>query len=100
VKVIGITEEGWNKKYICTVEHTELEKFLGLYYDKLKKLKPGDEVDLGKGYDHADEIKDAMTKTRDFVQANQKVITAILNGLSIESLLRQAEGSPPSESDG
>lgn len=97
MKIIGITSENYSKQYICTVDHSELEKFLGLYYDKLKKLSPGDEVDLGKGYNYASEIKDAMKKTREFVESNQKVVTAILNGLSIEALLRQAEQSPVSE---
>lgn len=99
MKVIGMGGDQWSSTYIVTLGHAELEMFLNLYYDKLPKLKVGDEVDLGRGYKFASEIKDAMTKTRDFVQANQKVVTAIMQGLSIEALVRQAEpvATPPSE---
>lgn len=53
MKVIGKTRTGWDAEYICTVKHCELEKFLGLYYNKLKEIEVGEVVDLGKGYDHA-----------------------------------------------
>src|SRR5688572_26645492 len=89
MKVIGRTSEHGGD-YICTVSHTELEKFFGLYYDKLKRLNIGETVDLGKGYDHAGEIRDALRKTQEFVQGNQKVVTAILNGLRIEAIMRES----------
>lgn len=73
--------------YLCEIQHTEIEKFLGLYYGKLRELQVQQVVDLGKGYDHAAEIASAMRKTQEFVQANQTVVTAILNGLRIESIV-------------
>lgn len=88
MKIIGITSNHCGE-YICTVGHTELEKFLGLYYNKLKPLQVGESIDLGKGYDHAAEIAAAMRKTQDFVQANQVVVTAILNGLRIDTIMRE-----------
>lgn len=65
--------------------HTELEKFLALYYNKMPPLKIGNEVDLGKGYDYAGDIEKAMESTRKFIADNGKIVEAILNGLSIES---------------
>jgi hypothetical protein len=79
MKVIGTM--GRRSDYIVSVSHTELEKFLGLYYGKLNELHVGQEIDLGKGYDHASEIAHAMRTTQEFVKANQQVVTAILNGL-------------------
>lgn len=86
MKVIGIAGDSWNPQYICTIEHNEIAKFLGLYYDKLAKLKVGDEVDLGKGHNHAADISKAMQATQDLIKAHQPVVTAILNGLRIQAV--------------
>lgn len=90
MKVIGTGSEGYSKEYICTITHTELEKYLGLYYSqddkKLKSLKVGDEVDLTKGFEYAGQISDALRQTREFVESHRKVVSAILNGLRIERL--------------
>lgn len=86
MKVIGIAGDSWNPQYICTIDHRELSKFLGLYYDKLKTLKVGEEVDLGKGHDHASDIASAMKATQDLIKAHQPVVTAILNGLRIQAI--------------
>ncbi len=91
MKVIGMTNGTYSGDYICTVTHTELEKFMGLYYDKMKRLEVGATLDLGKGYDHALEIKSALDATRRFVRDNQAVIRAICSGLSIEALARAAQ---------
>lgn len=96
MKVIGIANDTYQAEYICTVTHNELEKFLALYYGKMQKLKIGEAVDLGKGYDYAGQIADAMKKTQDFVQANQTVVTAILNGLNYASI----SALKPPQSDG
>lgn len=82
MKVIG---SGGNGKYICEVSHLELEKFLDLYYGKQKRLEVGDEVDLSKGYNHAADVEKALQSTRSFIQDNQATVTAIINGLRIES---------------
>ncbi len=59
MKIIG---ESGNNKYICIVDHYEIEKFLNLYYDKLKKPKIGDEIDLSRGYDWAHDIEFFLSK--------------------------------------
>jgi hypothetical protein len=80
MKVIGIVDHG---HYLMQVSHSEIEKHLNLYYDKLKKLKVGDEVDLGKGYDFASDIKESMMTTRGFIEANKEIIEAIMNGMQV-----------------
>lgn len=95
MKVIGISNDTYQKEYICVVGHNELEKYLALYYGKMKALNVGESVDLGKGYDYASEIATAMRKTQEFVQANQTVVTAILNGLNYASI--SASAAPDAE---
>lgn len=90
MKIIGTGAEG----YICTLHHTELEKFLNLYYGNLKRLEVGATVDLGKGYDFAREAAEAMRKTKEFIQSNQQVVTAILNGLQYANLPQSPETQP------
>lgn len=82
MKILGISDSG-GRQYICEVSHSEIEKFLNLYYGKLKALNVGQEVDLGKGYDYSTDIAAALQKTQEFIRSNQAVVTAILNGLSI-----------------
>lgn len=96
MKILGLVSEGYSQRaYICEVSHAEIEKFLGLYYDKMKELKAGDVIDLGKGYDHAREIKDATKKTEEFITANKKIIEAILNGMTVLSEHVNAHGEAP-----
>lgn len=94
MKIIGLTGDDWDSQYIATVSHSELERYLGLYYvsdkDKLKHLKVGDAVDLGKAHDYTVKIADAMRKTQEFVKANQEVVTAILNGLNYQRIAEDA----------
>lgn len=58
MKVIGTGPDG---NYICEVTHTELEKLTDKYYGKLDKLKIGDAMDLGAGYNFRDDIKRACS---------------------------------------
>lgn len=80
MKVIGTCGD---KKYICEVRHDEVEMFLNTYYGGTNRLSVGQEIDLGKGYNHARDIKDALDKTREFIKSNQKVVNAIINGLAV-----------------
>ena len=73
MKVLGHTE----KHYLCEVSHSELEQFLDLYYDKLKKLKVGDEIDLGTGYKWHLKTATALKQTEDFFKAHRENIQAI-----------------------
>lgn len=83
MRILGLSGDGVTKKYICEINHTEIEKFLGLYYDNMKKLNIGDEVNLGKGYDYHRETKAALEKTQEFFKSHTDVIRAITNGLLI-----------------
>lgn len=80
-KVIGTA--GDSEIYIMEVEHRELEKFMGLYYGKMDRIKVGDVVDLASGHDHAGDIREAFAKTQAFIEANAKTINAINNGLTV-----------------
>lgn len=88
MKIIG---KGSDDKYIAEVGHHELEKFLGLYYGKLKRLEIGSEIDLGKGYQYEYDISRAMKTTQEFIEANAKVVEAILNGMKIVSITSREE---------
>jgi len=84
MKVIGIGQDG---KLICEVDKTELKKYFECYYSnpaetkKIDDLKVGQSIDLGKGFDHLREIRDAFSETQKFVKSNEKVINAITSGL-------------------
>jgi len=80
MKILG---EAKNRKYICEVSHQELEKFLNQYYGNLKSLSPGDEIDLGKGYNFLSETKSAVGKVQDFIESNKLIIEAIINGVNL-----------------
>jgi hypothetical protein len=71
-----------SKRYICEVSHTELEKFMNLYYNDMQTLSIGEEIDLSKGYDFARDTRDAMKATQELIKNNKKVVEAILNGIS------------------
>jgi hypothetical protein len=103
VKVIGLTNPSeWDqdREYVCTVRHRELQQFLNLYYsrdEKMAILKVGETLDLGRGFDFAQQIARAMEQTQKFVEAHQTIVTAILNGLNIQQLVKAAEASKPAE---
>lgn len=82
MKVIG---EGLGGKYLCEIDHTELEKYLGTYYGKTQRLKVGAEVDLGRGYDYTTKIERAFEDTQKFVKSHKSTIDAIMSGLTVLS---------------
>ena len=69
--------------YLCQIGHTEIEKFMNLYYTKLSRLSVGDEVDLGKGYNFYQKTRDALGKTEAFIESNKDVIEMIVTGISL-----------------
>lgn len=81
MKVLGKTGSG----YIAQIEHSELERFLNLYYGKLNPLKVGDEMDLGRGYEFDADVRCALRKTQEFIEAHQPVINALMDGLKVLS---------------
>ena len=89
MKVIGIADRD---TYLCEVDHKELEKFMGLYYGKLDRLKVGEEVDLGKGHDFHQDTKIALEQTTAFIESNKKVIDTIMTGIKV-----MGREAPPEE---
>jgi len=71
------------RNYICEVNHEELEKFLNLYYNKLKEPMIGDVIDLSKGYNFYRDTKEALQETSIFIKANKKVIDTITDAFII-----------------
>lgn len=80
MKVIAVKN---NNKYLCEINHTEIEKHQNLYYGKLEKLKEGDEIDLGAGHDFASDARDTLNKTAGFFSANKKMIETITAGINV-----------------
>ena len=79
MRVIGTAGSG---KYLCEVGHTEIEKFMGLYYGNMKSLTVGSEVDLGKGYDFAAEVTSACSSMKKVVNDNARVVKALASGIT------------------
>ncbi|NCC60008.1 MAG: hypothetical protein EOM12_03525 [Verrucomicrobiae bacterium] len=86
MKVIATNEQAYrgNRKYICEISHTEIEKFLNLYYDSLEMLKVGDHVDMSKGFKLYEDTKAAMAQTKAFIESNAKVIQTIMRGICLD----------------
>ena len=69
-----------SKEYICKISHSEIEKFMGVYYKEiLKELKVNDIVDLGLGYTYFEDTKRALKDTQAFFKSNINTIKAITN---------------------
>lgn len=65
MKIIGIAGD----KYIAEVSHTEIEKVMDKYYGNLEKLKAGDDLDIGEGYNFRREIEAACRSMLDAMKA-------------------------------
>lgn len=70
-----------SKDYICKISHSEIEKFLGIYYyrESLKELKVNDTIDLGLGYTYFEDTKQALRDTQAFFKSNATIINAVTN---------------------
>lgn len=91
MKVLASRTGGYQSPvYICEVSHTELEKFLNLYYGNLKPLKDGEEIDLAKGYDFSQQTREALKVTESFIKANGDVVKAILSGVTLFSNIAES----------
>ncbi len=68
--------------YICEVKHSEIEKYLNLYYAKenFRKLSVNQVVDLAKGYDFFRKTKAALEETRSFFKSHESTVMAIADG--------------------
>jgi len=87
MKVIGVVQD---EVYICQLTHKEIEKFLNLYYNKMGKIKVGDDIDLGKGYDFHNDAINALKKTEEFIRGNKHIIEAITNGITVAANMESA----------
>ncbi len=90
MKIIGISEGG---NYIAEVSHSEIEKVFDKYYNKVDRLKPGKEIDLGAGYDFRQQITAtcvAMVNASETFDLKQK---ALLNFATMVAKLLPASGS-------
>jgi len=81
MKILGKSGDEYDKKYICEISHSEIEKFLHLYYNKMDEPKTGDKIDLGDGYDYYSKTKSALEETQKFFKSHADVIRAITDGL-------------------
>lgn len=90
MKVLASRQENYKTVYICEIRHDELEKFLNLYYDKLKQLKDGEEFDLGKGYNFMQDTVAALKKTEDFIKSNANIINTITTGICVMANLAES----------
>ena len=68
MKVIGKTQED-SGDYIAIVSHIELEKLFDKYYGNLPRMKVGDAVDLGAGYNFRRDIKSVCEKMESATKA-------------------------------
>ncbi len=66
MKVIALVD---GSTYLVQVGHSELEKVFDKYYNKLEKLKVGDQIDLGEGYNFRSDIKKACDDMRDAMKS-------------------------------
>lgn len=89
MKVIGMTGE--RDEYLAIVTHTELEKVADKYYGKMNKLRVGDEIDLGAGYNFADRIHAAATGMSDSIKAFRRAQDTLM-----EFSIMVARNLPPS----
>ena len=77
MKVIGTANDN---NYIVSVSHSELEKCFAKYYNKLERLKIGEEIDLGMGYDYHSKIVEVcsgMVEATKRFEASQKATLAM-----------------------
>lgn len=65
MKIIGISESGYDVEYVCTVRHSEIAAVFDKYRGDFNAPKVGDVVNLAAGYVFRDDIKrscEAMTE--------------------------------------
>ena len=71
MKILAMVGNG----YIAEVSHVEIERVLDRYCGKIQRLEPGEEINLGQGYDYHTDIKRVCEKMieaeKSFEQARQ-----------------------------
>ena len=79
--------------YVCEVFHQEIEKYLNLYYGKMKQLDIGNIIDLSKGYDWESNISSAVNKMEELVNSAEKVTEALKLGKLLKSRIKKNKGT-------
>ena len=80
MKVIGKAKE---EMYLCEVSHSEIEKFMDLYYGNMKELEVGSEINLADGHDWYSKTKKALDDTKAFFNSNIRNIDAITKAFTM-----------------
>lgn len=90
MKVIAKSSRG----FICEVTDAEIQKYMNTYYRrniKETKIKEGEDIDLGLGYNHAEDIRRAVSTLKDHIKANNAVFDVIQKGLHLVADSEQPE---------
>lgn len=95
MKVLG---KGKNSTYICEVSHTELSKYFNDYTGASTSMNIGDEINLGLGHDFLREIRDAIRKHGDLIEANRTVMSAITRGFKLLAVKTKPDTEEDDES--
>jgi hypothetical protein len=61
MKIIGIAEDGYSKRFICEITACEIARVFGHYCERVDsckiEMKIGTELDLGAGYNYRNDIR-------------------------------------------
>lgn len=92
MKVIGLSGDS----YIVEVSHDEIEKVTDKYYRNLSRLKVGDVLNLGEGYDFRKDIHSACKQMVDTISRFESVQKSLFNFAKVVGHIpdAQAEGKP------
>ena len=82
MKVIAKINE---KTYLAEFGTDEIQKFHNTYYRGHHGIEVGVEIDLGKGYDHANEIRCSFEAMQKIVGDVEKITTAVKIGKIVKA---------------
>jgi len=89
MKVIAKVQDG---KFLCEVTSREIKEFMNIFNDGNLSMRVGQFIDLGKGYDFAEDARRAMEKTEAFISSNKQVIKSIIEGVKVFKNLDDKNG--------
>jgi len=89
MKIIG---EITGEEFICQISKAEIEKVLGLYYGKMPRVKVGDSINLGDGYDYKNDIQRACQSMEDTMKNFERCRSTLSNFANMIVLQSSAEG--------
>ena len=74
MKVIG---KGERDTFIGEFSQSEIQEFLNVHFRDKKDLKVGDEVDLGRGYNFAREVKRSVESINATIEGANQIAVAV-----------------------